>query len=157
VEAEARRAKGNRTPGRPHIARVLVSKGVATSIPDAFAHFLSDEVLALDKWSLDIERAVRLIHEAGGVAVLAHPLTLKLDPVYLEMELMSLLQKGVPLRGLEVYSSRHDAETAAQFLRIAHTLGLIPTGGSDYHGRNKANVPFAVFGGTAAINGCGNC
>ncbi len=142
----------NKTPGRPHFAKVLVRKGYATSIADAFTRFLSDERLALDKWSLDIADAINLIHDAGGVAVLAHPSTLGLEPQHLELELIALIDRA-PLTGLEVFSSRHTKSQAATFLEIARRTGLTPTGGSDYHGRMKANAPLGTFvsGAAAAV------
>jgi adenosine 3'-phospho 5'-phosphosulfate transporter B2 len=135
--------------GRPHIALALVSAGYASSIGDAFARFLSDEQLPLPAWSLQLEQAIAALHAHGAVPVLAHPVTIGLDMDSLERELAHLLrseQGGQYLRGIEVYSSKHSAEDSAQLLAIAERLDLIPTGGSDYHGSNKDNVPLAAFG-----------
>jgi hypothetical protein len=133
--------------GRPHIAMALIAAGHAKTISEVFSRFLSDELLELEPWSLDIRTAVRAIADHGGVAVLAHPVTLGLGMVDLESELAHLLSnEGLPLRGIEVYSSKHSSTQSAELLAIALRLGLVPTGGSDYHGVNKESVPLAEFG-----------
>jgi len=136
--------------GRPHIALALVAAGHASSISDAFSRYLSDEKLPLPSWSLDLSTAIGALHEHGAVSVLAHPVTLGLGMEQLERELAALLSSrdGRHLRGLEVYSSKHTAEESAALLAIADRLGLVPTGGSDYHGTNKENVPLGAFGKT---------
>jgi adenosine 3'-phospho 5'-phosphosulfate transporter B2 len=136
------------TLGRPHFAKALLRKGYVQNITHAFTSYLSDDNLKLDNWALDFKEAVRLIDGAGGVAVLAHPITLKIKPSALEKELNYLLQtEKVPLRGLEVYSSRHSDAQSGEYRGVAQRLGLLVSGGSDYHGANKVNVPLGHFGG----------
>ena len=134
--------------GRPHFARVLVAEKHAASIKDAFNRYLSDEQLQAPEWSIDIARAIRALDDHGGVAVLAHPSTLNLTATELHTELTHLLHsRHLPLTGLEAYSSRHTAEQAQQYSDLAERLGLIVTGGSDFHGKNKADVELGQFGG----------
>ena len=134
--------------GRPHFARVLVKENHATSIKDAFNRYLSDEQLQAPEWSIDIELAIRALDSHGGVAVLAHPSTLNLTLTELRTELTHIVQtRQLPLTGLEAFSSRHTAEQASEYSQLADELGLVVTGGSDFHGKNKANVDLGKFGG----------
>ena len=134
--------------GRPHFARVLVKENHASSIKDAFNRYLSDEQLQAPEWSIDIAEAIQALHNHGGVAVLAHPSTLNLSLAELRTELIHLIQtRHIPLTGLEAFSSRHSAEQAADYSRLAEELGLVVTGGSDFHGKNKVNVDLGKFGG----------
>jgi len=133
--------------GRPHIARALIAAGYANTVPEAFDRYLSDDRLSLPAWSIPFADAIRALDKHGAIAVLAHPITLGLPLPVLERELDYLIHvESVPLRGLEVYSSRHDAATAAALLEMAQRLGLEPTGGSDYHGTNKIGVPLGIVG-----------
>ena len=133
--------------GRPHIAAVLLHQKAVASMKEAFNTHLSDERLALAEWALDIKDAVRAVDESGGVAVLAHPITTGMTIDVLRDELRALLSAHVPLSGIECFSSRHTAEQSAAYVQLANELGLLVTGGSDYHGNNKANVPIGQFGG----------
>ena len=134
--------------GRPHFARVLVAENHATSIKDAFNRYLSDEQLQAPEWSIDIAVAIQALDRHGGVAVLAHPSTLNLTLGELRTELRHLMQtRGLPLVGLEAFSSRHSLEQARAYSDLADELGLVVTGGSDFHGKNKVNVDLGKFGG----------
>ena len=134
--------------GRPHFARVLVASKHATSIKDAFNRYLSDEQLQAPEWSIDIAVAIQALDNHGGVAVLAHPSTLNLTLAELSTELTHLIHtRHLPLTGLEAFSSRHSAEQASEYSLLAESLGLVVTGGSDFHGKNKVNVDLGKFGG----------
>lgn len=130
VEAEA----GGGQIGRPHFARALIRKGYAYSVPDAFERFLAaGRPLHIPKVRLDPEAAIRLIHEAGGLAVIAHPKFLNFpNAEALERELERL--KGLGLDGLECYYRMHTAYETELFLGIAQRLSLLVTAGSDFHG-----------------------
>jgi predicted metal-dependent phosphoesterase TrpH len=117
--------------GRPHVARALIEQGTVGSIPEAFDRFLGKGRPGfVPRATFEPEDAVRLVLEAGGVPVLAHPLTTG-QP---EGVARRLLPYG--LRGLEVYYSEYNARTQAELRALADQLGLIPTGGSDFHGPN---------------------
>lgn len=138
AEVEAEADGGH--PGRPHIARVLVRKGVVATIDEAFARYLGDGKPAyVGKDRIDCGRAIALIRAAGGVAVLAHPGLLELDDERrLERLLGELKETG--LQGLEVFFPDHSPEQTAAFARLAGRLGLLMTGGTDFHGEIQPGV-----------------
>ena len=125
--------------GRPHLARALVAAGVVGSVPEAFAHYLHDDgpyyVRRVDTPVLD---AVRMIAEAGGVTVLAHPLAARGGRVVGDGVIGELAAAG--LAGIEVDHPQHDERARTRLRWLATELGLVVTGGSDYHGANKATA-----------------
>lgn len=132
-------AAGGEAIGRPHVARALMEAGVVSSIGEAFGRFLSPGRPGYeDKDELTPAQAVQLIRAAGGVAVLAHPGTLKLAGSALESCVRELMGHG--LAGLEAIWSSHSAEQMRELKALAEKLGLITTGGSDFHGENKPDI-----------------
>lgn len=123
--------------GRPHLARALVATGVVASVQEAFDSYLYDGgpyyIRRADTPLLD---AVRMIAEAGGVTVLAHPLAARGGRVVADGVIAELAAVG--LAGVEVDHPQHDGAARARLRRLATELGLVTTGGSDYHGDNKA-------------------
>ena len=87
----------------------------------------------MDRARLTSEKAIALVRAAGGVAVLAHPVTLNLKAEELDAFIGSLAAQG--LSGMECYYSEHSAEQSAEYLAIAKKYDLVPTGGSDFHGK----------------------
>jgi predicted metal-dependent phosphoesterase TrpH len=133
VEVEAR---GKALTGRVHFARVLVEKGYVASIEDAFARYLGESAPTfVERQSYSTEQTVRMIREGGGVPVVAHPVRLSLGHDEEARVLRRLKDEG--LAGLEIYHSEHSAEMQARYRKLAGELKLIPTGGSDFHGRVK--------------------
>lgn len=131
--------------GRPHLADVLVDNGAFPDRAAAFADVLHDDSpYYVGHVALDPSEALRLVHAAGGVAVVAHPRGRKGVPDEL---LAQLADEG--LDGVEVDHPEHDAATRAQLRERAEQLGLIATGGSDYHGTGKTTA-LAADGTTAA-------
>lgn len=125
--------------GRPHIARVLVQKGCVSSIDEAFDRYLAKGRPCFeDKFRLDCQAAISVIRKAGGIAVLAHPVSLKTDKGTLESLLKVL--KGMGLSGIEAYYSNHTPEDTEDYCSMAGKLDLIVTGGSDFHGSYKTNI-----------------
>ena len=119
-----------------------------STIKEAFDQFLSDERLQSEEWSIEIGRAILALHSHGGISVLAHPSTVNPTTAALLAELTYLTQTlRLPLTGLEVYSSRHTLAQSEAYATVASDLGLLITGGSDFHGANKANVPIGHMGG----------
>lgn len=119
------------SPGRPHIARVLVQRGICTSLDDAFERFLKKGRPAwVPKFKMTAAEAVKLIHDVGGLAVLAHPALYRADEVIPDLA-------DVGLDGLECFHSRHSHHATEHYLRVAARFRLLPTGGSDCHGMNK--------------------
>ena len=124
VEAEA----GQSAFGRPHIARALVAGGFVAAYPDAFEHYLGWNGPAnVAKTLFPATEALRVLHEAGGLAVLAHPGHWTSDAT-----LMTLIRAG--LDGIETIHPSHDALLIHYYKQIVRDFFLIETGGSDYHG-----------------------
>lgn len=120
---------GQGTVGRPHLARVLIRHGHAANVGDAFERYLKHGRPAyVPREPFPPEEAIALVRSAGGVPVLAHPLSTG-DP---ETAVARLLPAG--LGGLEVYYGEYDDDTRQTLLHLADRVGLIPTGGSDFHG-----------------------
>jgi 3',5'-nucleoside bisphosphate phosphatase len=139
-------SKGN-APGRPHVANLLYKKGYTKTYQDAFDKYLVKGTSAyVPKAKLEPVDAIRLIVNAGGVAVLAHPYSLDIqsfDQLY--DVLRSFIQMG--LKGIEVYYPQHTIEQTQLYLSMAEKLNLIVTGGTDFHGSNKPEVELGVFPG----------
>ncbi|MEO2158979.1 MAG: PHP domain-containing protein [bacterium] len=114
--------------GRPHLARALVTKGYASSMTDAFDRLIGDQHPAQVAISaLEANEAIRLIRDAGGVAVWAHPRLEVLDKI-----LPELVAAG--LRGLEVYRPKSSPQHVLNIKARATKMDLLVTGGSDWHG-----------------------
>jgi predicted metal-dependent phosphoesterase TrpH len=131
------RIAGDGSVGRPHIAEALVELGVVPSVSDAFTpQWLADGGRAyVEKHELDPFTAIRLVKAAGGVTVFAHPLAVKRGRVVPEAAIAELAACG--LDGIEVDHMDHDEATRARLRGLAHDLGLLTTGSSDYHGSRK--------------------
>lgn len=141
LEKEAGKDKDPRAVvGRPHIAAILQRKGYVTSIKQAFDKYLAPGGLAyFDKERLTPRRALELIHESGGISVLAHPVQLRLEnDAQLDRVVKDLIDLG--LRGIEVIHSDHTPELVEKYTKLADHYGLIKTGGSDFHGSNKKDI-----------------
>lgn len=131
LAAAAGEAQRPESLGRPHVARALVQHGYAESVADAFARFLvPGKPGYVPRPKLHPADAVRCVRAAGGAAVLAHPGLVGDDSILTE-----LLAAG--LQGLEVWYPDHTPEQLQRYLRLCEDLGLIPTGGSDFHGRGE--------------------
>lgn len=125
---------GRGSPGRPHIAKALVEAGHCRGIPEAFRRYLGQEQAAwVPKALIDPPAAMKLIHEAGGLAFLAHPGATGKDELIPE-----LVRAG--LDGLEVRHGLHSAPVARHYLQWAHRRDLLASGGSDFHGGLKADA-----------------
>jgi hypothetical protein len=123
--------------GRPHVAEALLNGGFVETFNEAFQRFLGHHAPAyVAKQRVALEEALSLVHNAGGVVVLAHPGTLNRDQY-----IPGWARRG--LDGIEVWHSKHDAAAVERYRAFARTHGLLMTGGSDYHG---ARTPDAKLG-----------
>ena len=130
--------------GRPHIARLLVQKGVVVSEDEAFNRYLRRGGAAYaERFKYYADEAITMIREAGGIAVLAHPVNLDPSLVSIPHLLRELQHLG--LQGVEVYYPTHSGSATRKLKRIATQLDLLITGGSDFHGNNRSKAP---LGGT---------
>ncbi|MBU2552525.1 MAG: PHP domain-containing protein [Proteobacteria bacterium] len=149
--AEVENLAGGGQVGRPHMAKALVGKGYVSSIDEAFNRYLAKGGPAyVEKFRLSPTQAVRMIREAGGTPVLAHPFTLRLDESGLKDTARQLEEAG--LEGIEVYYPEHTPQMTRDYLALARAFNLIPTGGSDFHGENKAGVELGRGFGDLAVS-----
>jgi predicted metal-dependent phosphoesterase TrpH len=120
---------GGENLGRPHLARVLIDEGHATSVKDAFDKFLYTRgPLWVDRRRLGIPEAVALVHGAGGTASVAHPGANGIS----RQELRTLAEAGMD--AVEAWHPEHPPNQAEAFERWGAELGMLATAGSDYHG-----------------------
>jgi hypothetical protein len=120
-----------RSPGRPHVARALVQAGLCSSLDEAFERFLKKNRPAwVPKFKISASDAINLVHNAGGVAVLAHPGLNRCDEV-----IPGMVEAG--LDGIECFHTKHSTATSDHYLKIAEHFHLLITGGSDCHGMSK--------------------
>lgn len=132
-EDEVIACAGTGMVGRPHIAAMMEQKGYVKDKQDAFRRYLAKGRLAYrDRVRFSPEDCIRIIHRHGGVAVLAHPVSLKLRPEALRLYIEELASYG--LDGIEVFYPEHSEAMRRSYRRIAKSLDLIFTGGSDFHG-----------------------
>jgi hypothetical protein len=120
-----------RAPGRPHVARALVQGGFCTNLDEAFERYLKKRRPAwVPKYKMSALEAIELIHQAGGVAVLAHPGLNSVDDL-----IPDLVAAGMD--GIECFHTKHSTATTEHYLLVAEQYGLLVTGGSDCHGMSK--------------------
>jgi predicted metal-dependent phosphoesterase TrpH len=118
---------------RPHVAQAMVEAGIVDTERDAFDLYIADGKPAhVPKHALDPVDAVRLILDAGGICVLAHP-GMWGDQTSVPEELIERMA-AAGMQGLEVDHTDHDEDKRAHYGKLALRLGVIPTGGSDCHG-----------------------
>ncbi len=124
---------GGNVIARPHFARVLIEKGYVASMQEAFDVYLAEGGKAyIRRDRLTPEEAIALVHDAGGLVSLAHPNNLKRGPEETASVIADLQAKG--LDALEARYSQHTPDDTARYLALAARLGLLTTGGSDFHG-----------------------
>ena len=134
------------TPGRPHIAEVLIAKGIVRDTTEAFEHILAgDGPYHVPHYAPTLETGIRVIREAGGVPVLAHPLSRGGTPL---TDVRGPIDEAVAryqrwcelgLLGVELHHRENVPEQQPALDDVAQRLGLIVTGSSDYHGSKKPN------------------
>jgi predicted metal-dependent phosphoesterase TrpH len=137
--------------GRPHIARYMVKRGYAKSLEDAFNTYLSAGKPAyVEKFRVECAQAIKLIRDAGGIPVLAHPglLNMGIDERF---ESMITVLKSMGLRGMEVYYPDHTSELTFYYADLAKHHDLLLTGGTDFHGTLKPDINMGSGYGDLAI------
>jgi hypothetical protein len=147
-EAVAARAGG--TIGRPHFAQELMALGVVSSMDEAFKIWIGDNGKAyVPKRKLTPEQAFPILKNIGATSILAHPFALRLSYPETEKVVRRLMDLG--LDGMEVYYSEHSAADTQAFGEMADRLGLLKSGGSDFHGTNKPDIKLGVGRGNLDI------
>lgn len=118
--------------GKPHFARALLEKGYISDLEEAYDLFFNKEPLdKIKRTSLTPEETIRLIKNANGIAVLAHPHSLNLNEKELEDLIIELKNYG--LDGIECYHSKHSLDQIKLYENLAKKHNLLITLGSDYH------------------------
>ncbi len=120
--------------GRPHIAKAITNAGGTVSVIDAYAKYIHDDSpVYVPRKTVSPQDAVEIIYDAGGIPVIAHPHDLDIA----EPLIKDLMSYG--LRGIEAYHRKHSPACVEYFSSMAEELGLIVTGGSDFHAPNIMN------------------
>jgi 3',5'-nucleoside bisphosphate phosphatase len=123
------------TIGRPHLAKGLVDGGHVRSISEAFNKYLGDDKCCyVSAQTISTEDTLKVIHEANAFAVIAHPHLMKNQNV-----LLDLLK--LPFDGIEGYYARFAPAQEKRWVQIGAYRGWLITGGSDFHGETKPNIP----------------
>ena len=127
--------------GRLHFAKVMVEQNIVSQTQEAFQKYLGDNKPAyVPKLRLRPDEAIKMILKVGGIPVLAHPHFGHINKTVIK----ALVKEG--LKGIEVWHTNHPHDVTEKFKKIAAAFGLLPTGGSDYHGIVDKN--FAMIGST---------
>lgn len=136
--------------GRSQIAKAMMKKGYVSSLKEAFDEYLYfGRPVFVERRSISPEKAIELIHKSGGKAFLAHlNQTGKTDE-----ELYNILSnlKKAGLDGIEGYYTEYTEEMSIRYRKMADDLGLILSGGSDFHGENKAGYELGSGKGNLRI------
>ena len=120
--------------GRPHIAKAITNAGGTTNVMDSYAKYINENSpVYVQRKTVSPHDAVEIIYDAGGIPVIAHPHDIDIA----ESLIKDLMNYG--LRGIEAYHRKHSPACVEYFSSMAENLGLIVTGGSDFHTPNIMN------------------
>lgn len=123
--------------GRPHLSQLLIKKGYVNTVSEAFETILHrTSPCYVPKFKAEPEDVIDLIHRAGGVAVMAHPILIQSDE-----DVLALLK--LSFDGMEVYHPKHSEEDSKRYREMALAHSLLITGGSDFHGIPK-KIPLQI-------------
>ncbi len=136
--------------GRMHFANALVSRGYAKDTAEVFRRFIgTDSPYYVPREFITPRDAISLIHSAGGLAILAHPLLYHLERPELEQLIYQLKDYG--LSGLEAVYTTNSNEDEQYLRTFASRNELLISGGSDYHGANKPHISLGIGRGNLRI------
>jgi hypothetical protein len=142
---EVAEVAGGDIVSRAHFARVLVRKKVVRSIDAAFKRFIGKGMEFYEpRECLGLREATSLIKAAGGVSVIAHPISLGLRGPALRAHLVACQDQGVS--GIEAWHPNQPVKDCRRYERVGRSLGMIVTGGSDFHGEH---IPQRKLGRTS--------
>lgn len=120
--------------GRPHIAKAITTVGGTLNVTEAYSKYINDKSpVYVQRKTVSPQDAVEIIYDAGGIPVIAHPHDIDIA----EELIKDLMNYG--LRGIEAYHRKHSPAIVEYFSSMAEELGLIVTGGSDFHAPNMIN------------------
>lgn len=149
--SDVKEKAGGRILGRPHFAQVLLEKGFVPDYRAAFDRYLATpEFDRIERPKPEPEVGIKIIHDGGGIAVLAHPMSLKLEMDALDRKVEELCSYG--LDGIETYYGKHSKEQIEAYHRLAQKYHLIETAGSDFHGEKvKKDIQIGRRAGTGDV------
>ncbi len=151
IHLEDVEALGRNMAGRPHFARLMVSRGYVSNYREAFDKYLDESAPGyVDREEPLLADAIERVRRAGGISSLAHPVRLNLPDYEVEEALVAKLA-GKGLNAIEAWHSDHTPVDTARYMNLASKYGLRVTGGSDFHGDNKPNVKLGVGPGTLNV------
>lgn len=141
---------GEGVTGRPHFAAVLIRKGYATDIPDAFDRYLAAGRPAyVNRERLQAVEAIRLARASSAIPVIAHPHTLGVSAAGFHDVFEELTEVG--LGGIEAYYGEYAPELREHLVDLCRQLGIVATGGSDFHGSYKPGLSVGVGKGDLRV------
>lgn len=136
---------------RAHYAKYLLDHGAVNSMPEAFDKYLGDHTrYFVPREKVTPMQAVKLILDAGGIPVLAHPTLYHMSDKRLELLLYRLKEAG--LAAMECIYSTYTPSEERQMKKLADKYGLLPSGGSDFHGTTKPKLDLAVGYGNLTVS-----
>lgn len=142
---------GEGAVGRPHFARLMVKKGYVKNTNEAFREYLKKGASAyVERVRFTIQQAIELIHQAGGLSILAHPVSLHY-PNYEETGKEILKFKDMGLNGIEVYYPAHNEYFTNWLKSFALQNHLAISGGSDFHGELKSGIQLGAGRGDLSV------
>lgn len=138
--------------GRPHMAQLLVEKGICASTREAFTKFLGDNKgMYVPRVLPSPEEGIALLKEEGATIVIAHPMLIRAP--FPEIEALVGRLAGMGLDAVEAYYSEHDATATRRALKLAARFDLGVSGGSDYHGSVRPDVQLGRVWNNGRISG----
>jgi predicted metal-dependent phosphoesterase TrpH len=147
---EVRALSGGGALGRPHFANLLISRGIVKNQEQAFSQYLGKgRPLYIVKEKLGFTRALGMIREAGGIPVLAHPLSLRLSWGRLPDFIADLATQG--LGGIEAWHPSAKVHSCKRLEALGNSLGLYITAGSDFHGNSRPDRKLGITAGNRPI------
>jgi 3',5'-nucleoside bisphosphate phosphatase len=144
TEYDVARAAGSASAtGRPHVADAMVALGIVRDRSEAFSRYLAwGRPGYVRRYATELTEMIDLVRQAGGVSVIAHPWSRGSRRVLTAAAFGALADAG--LTGVEVDHLDHNRESRARLRSIANDVGLVVTGGSDYHGAGKLDHPLGA-------------
>lgn len=147
TDKDLQQISGTGLAGRPHIANILIERGVVRSFNEAFRSYLGKGKIAWHcRFCYSAIETISAIHRAGGIAVLAHPGHIDSSMRRQPSLVRELAMYG--LDGIEIYYPSHSKKMKKKLFAIAAEQSLLVTGGSDYHGATRPANMLACSGGT---------
>lgn len=137
--------------GRPHFAAFLVNRKIVKNREQAFDKYLGrDRPLYVPKQGLDLERAIRIIKESGGIPILAHPMSLYISWGKLPYIMKNFKEKGI--EGIEAWHPAVKVRACQRLEELGRSLGLYITAGSDFHGESRLDRKLGITAGNQKID-----